>query len=71
MHSETNNWIKAEANQTFSLLGITATGMKLVAGVDTCEGAYYPNLQEVPGACAHTHVQSQARTHIRAHHPTL
>lgn len=46
-----NNWIKAEAFQTFTLSDITLTWMKLGAGVDTCEGACYPNLEEV----THTH----------------
>lgn len=38
---------------------ITVTRTQLVGGVDTCEGACYPNLEEVP------------HTHIYTHNPAL
>lgn len=37
---------------------ITVTRTQLVGGVDTCEGACYPNLEEVPHTHTYTHTQS-------------
>ena len=42
---------------------ITVTRTQLVGGVDTCEGACYPNLEEVP----HTHTNRHTHTHTQSY----
>lgn len=42
---------------------ITVTRMQLVGGVDTCEGACYPNLEVVP----HMHTYTQTHKHTESY----
>lgn len=64
LNSETKQLDQGRGKAVFQpVMHITVTQIQLVGGVDTCEGACYPNLEEVP--------QTHTQTYTLKHTPTL